>query len=79
MEPSEMDLVAEGNGQESENMERVAAMNKAALGDMERSKSLENLERVDAMNKAAVGNPNRVQDSPWMHTRSHGAARLLVI
>ena len=54
-------------------------MNKAAGRDMERSKSLENLERVDAMNKAAVGNPNRAQDSPWMHTRSHGAARVLVI
>ena len=59
MEPSEMDLVAGGNGTEAD----VGGLN---TEDMERFK---NLERVAAMNKAAaVVNPNRVQDSPWMHT-----------
>ena len=69
MEPSEMDLVAGGNGSET-------ATGGFNTGDMERFK---NLERVVDINKAALGNPSRVQDSPWMHTRSHGAARLLVI
>ena len=72
MEASEMDLVAEGDGNESGVLERVAAMNKAAIGDKELSKSMGNLERVAAMNKADVGNLNGTQDAPWRNTRSCG-------
>ena len=64
MEPSEVELVAGGNGAKT-------AMGGFNAGDMER---LKNLERIVVINKAALGNPSRVQDSPWMHTRSCGAA-----